>query len=107
MDPAIFLDRDGTLVPDDANAGIPARVVLNDQQRSREEQAASLGFSAYAVTRDDDPMSLAIQGLLDHSVEMDRRMLLILKELEALKSDQAAADTAAAWAGREASDKPR
>ena len=24
MDPAIFLDRDGTLVPDDADAGIAA-----------------------------------------------------------------------------------
>jgi serine O-acetyltransferase len=95
-------------VPAGATAvGIPARIILDDQQRSREEQAASLGFSAYAVTREDDPMSLAIQGLLDHSVEMDQRMLLILKEIEALKSDQAAADTAAAWAGREASDKPR
>ena len=61
--------------------GIPARIILDDQQRSREEQAASLGFSAYAVTREDDPMSLAIQGLLDHSVEMDQRMLLILKEI--------------------------
>jgi len=84
-------------VPAGATAvGIPARIILDDLQRSREEQAASLGFSAYAVTRDDDPMSLAIQGLLDHSVEMDQRMLLILKELEALKSDQAAADTASA-----------
>lgn len=95
-------------VPAGATAvGIPARIILDDQQRSREEQAASLGFSAYAVTREDDPMSLAIQGLLDHSVEMDQRMLLILKEIEAMKSDQVAADTAAAWAGREASDKPR
>ncbi len=95
-------------VPAGATAvGIPARIILDDLQRSREEQAASLGFSAYAVTRDDDPMSLAIQGLLDHSVEMDQRMLLILKELETLKSDQAAADTASAWAGRDPADPPR
>ena len=30
MDPAIFLDRDGTLVPDDEGAGNPAAIRLVD-----------------------------------------------------------------------------
>src|SRR5579859_1069641 len=30
--------------------GVPARILLEDQARSREEKAASLGFSAYAVS---------------------------------------------------------
>ncbi len=75
-------------VPPGATAvGIPARIVLDGQDKSREEKAASLGFSAYAVTSkaDDDPLAKAIQGLLDHSVELDKRINLILKELEEIR----------------------
>jgi serine O-acetyltransferase len=85
-------------VPPGATAvGIPARIILDEQDKSREEKAAKLGFSAYAVTRDDDPMANAVQGLLDHIVETDKRMELILKELEALKADQDSALSAERW----------
>ena len=41
-------------------------------------------FSAYGVTRDmDDPVSKALHGLLDHSVETDRRLQAIISRLEA------------------------
>ena len=61
-------------VPPGATAvGIPARVILDERDKSREEKAAKLGFSAYAVTRDDDPVSKAIEGLLDHSNDLDSR----------------------------------
>lgn len=75
-------------VPPGATAvGIPARIILDEQDKSREEKAARLGFSAYAVTSkaDDDPLAKAIQGLLDHSVELDKRINLILKELEDIR----------------------
>ncbi|OGA16584.1 MAG: serine O-acetyltransferase [Betaproteobacteria bacterium RIFCSPLOWO2_12_FULL_63_13] len=73
-------------VPPGATAmGIPARILHSEKDRSREEKAAKLGFSAYAVTRDDDPYAKAIQGLLDHSVEHDKRIDLIVKEIETLK----------------------
>jgi len=43
-----------------------------------------MGFSAYAVARDqDDPLAKAIHGLLDHAAETDRRLAMLLKELEA------------------------
>jgi len=91
-------------VPAGATAvGIPARVILDERDKSREEKAAKLGFSAYAVTRDDDPISKAIEGLLDHSNEMENRMVMILKEIEALRADQDSALSASRWAERKAS----
>ncbi len=91
-------------VPAGATAvGIPARVILDERDKSREEKAAKLGFSAYAVTRDDDPISKAIEGLLDHSNEMENRMLMILKEIETLRADQDSALSASRWAERKAS----
>ena len=80
-------------VPPGATAmGIPARMLHSDIDRTREEKAAKLGFSAYAVTREDDPYAKAIQGLLDHSVEHDQRIDMIMKEIEALRQGRNPAD---------------
>ncbi len=75
-------------VPAAATAvGIPARIILDEADKSREEKAAKLGFSAYAVTArtEDDPMSKALEGLLDHSLDIDRKLEVIRIELEALR----------------------
>ena len=75
-------------VPAGATAvGIPARIILDEADKSREEKAAKLGFSAYAVTArtEDDPMSKALEGLLDHSLDIDRKLEVIRNELEALR----------------------
>ncbi len=80
-------------VPPGATAvGIPARIILSEADKTREEKAAKLGFSAYAVTRDDDPIAKAIQGLLDHSVDADQRIDMILKEIEELKRSRNGAE---------------
>lgn len=90
-------------VPPGATAvGIPARVILDERDKSREEKAAKLGFSAYAVTRDDDPVAKAIEGLLDHSNEQDKRMEQLIKELELLRNDRDSTMTAARWSERKA-----
>jgi len=84
-------------VPPGATAlGIPARVILDEQDKTREEKAAKLGFSAYAVTSkgEDDPFAKAVQGLLDHSLETDRRIDLILKQLEQLQRERDATQKA-------------
>ena len=73
-------------VPVGATAvGNPARIIDNSEQsRQREVQAEKMGFSAYAVARDqDDPLAKAIHGLLDHAVETDRRIEALLRKLEA------------------------
>jgi serine O-acetyltransferase len=90
-------------VPPHATAvGIPARIILGEQDKAREEKAARLGFSAYAVTAkaDDDPLAKALQGLLDHSVDLESRIELILKEIESMKADQDSALSASQWGER-------
>lgn len=69
-------------VPVGATAvGNPARI-LDPQSREREVQAEKLGFSAYAVARDqDDPLAKAIHGLLDHAAETDRRLAALIQDL--------------------------
>jgi serine O-acetyltransferase len=71
-------------IPAGATAvGNPARILdRSEQGKQREEQAEKMGFSAYAVGRDqDDPLAKAIHGLLDHAAETDRRLASLLKEL--------------------------
>lgn len=72
-------------VPAGATAvGNPARLLDPERDAAREQKAEQMGFSAYGVTRDmDDPVSKALHGLLDHSVETDRRLKVILARLEA------------------------
>ena len=85
-------------VPPGATAvGIPARIVDAGRDEAREAKAEKLGFSAYAVTKsENDPLSQAIHGLLDHAVETDRRIELLLKYIErtgvSLADDVATAD---------------
>ena len=73
-------------VPAGATAvGNPARVVDPERDAAREQKAEQIGFSAYGVTREmDDPVSKALHGLLDHSVETDRRLQAIIARLEAV-----------------------
>jgi serine O-acetyltransferase len=85
-------------VPAGATAvGIPARIIASEQEQARQEKAENLGFSAYAVTRsEDDPVAMAIHGLLDHAVETDRRIAALLASMEragvSLEDDVATAD---------------
>ena len=95
-------------VPPGATAvGIPARIILDEQDKTREEKAAKLGFSAYAVSAkaEDDPLAKAVQGLLDHSVDMDKRMELILNEIESLKAERDSALSATRWGDRKVAGK--
>ena len=71
-------------VPRGATAvGNPARIIDGEQAQKREEKAGQLGFSAYALGSDhDDPLAKAIHGLLDHAVEVDRRLARLLGKLQ-------------------------
>ena len=99
-------------VPPGATAvGIPARIIVDEQDKTREEKAAKLGFSAYAVTAKaaDDPLAKALQGLLDHSMEQDHRLEQLHNEIEALKrqtgDDRAVAERFDPGRVRQAADK--
>ena len=84
-------------VPAGATAvGSPARVLVEDDEKRREEQAARMGFSAYAVTRGaaDDPVGVALNRLIDHVAEQDRRIEALQEQLRRV--------TGAAGTGHEA-----
>ncbi len=76
-------------VPDNATAvGIPARIIDSAAEKQRNQQAEKLGFSAYAISADmDDPVIKAIHGLIDHSVNIDQRLELILAQLNKMGAD--------------------
>ncbi|MCL2830744.1 MAG: serine O-acetyltransferase [Betaproteobacteria bacterium] len=76
-------------VPQGATAvGNPARVIDGEEAHQREAKAGTMGFSAYALGQGvDDPVARAIHGLLDHAVETDRRLALLLERLERLGVD--------------------
>lgn len=75
-------------VPAGATAvGNPARIIEperdGERDQAREQKAEQMGFSAYGVTRNmDDPVAKALHGLLDHAVETDRRLQLLIERLE-------------------------
>jgi serine O-acetyltransferase len=59
----------------------------------REERAAKLGFSAYAVSSsDDDPVAQAIHGLTDHTGKIDERIQALADRLAELQERLEAAE---------------
>ena len=55
-------------VPAGATAvGIPARIIQADDSMRREAVANQMGFSAYGITQNDDPLSQAMKGLIDNA----------------------------------------
>lgn len=71
-------------VPPGATAvGIPAKIIMAEQDLAREAHAAKLGFSAYGLsTRDDDPVAQAIRGLTDHTADLEARIADLAEKLE-------------------------
>jgi serine O-acetyltransferase len=71
-------------VPHGATAvGIPARILVGDDARRREEQAAKLGFSAYGIGADmNDPMVQAVHRLIDHAAATDARLEGLIARLQ-------------------------
>ncbi|MBB5191040.1 serine O-acetyltransferase [Silvimonas terrae] len=65
-----------------------ARMVDKARDKVRAEQAEKMGFTAYGLSADmNDPTVKAIHGLLDHSVNTDKRLDMILARLEQLGVD--------------------
>jgi serine O-acetyltransferase len=71
-------------VPAQATAvGVPARILLGDDQARRENQAAKMGFSAYGISADmNDPIVQAIHRLIDHAAASDARLDRVIAGLQ-------------------------
>ena len=70
-------------VPPAATAvGIPARILVDHDAKRREDHAAKMGFSAYAISADmNDPMVQAIHRLIDHAATTDAQLQSLIEEL--------------------------
>jgi serine O-acetyltransferase len=74
-------------VPPGATAvGIPARIIEAKADAAREEASARMGFSAYGVTQGDDPVSLAMKGLIDTTASQEHQIALLWQAIEKLSA---------------------
>ena len=72
-------------VPAGATAvGIPARIIQADDAARREQAANQMGFSAYGVSQEDDPLSLAMKGLIDNASSHEQQIALLWQAVETL-----------------------
>jgi serine O-acetyltransferase len=78
-------------VPAGATAvGNPARIIQAETDAKREEAASKMGFSAYGVTQNDDPVSQAMRGLIDNATSQEHQIALLWKAIEQLSATDAA-----------------
>jgi serine O-acetyltransferase len=74
-------------VPAGATAvGIPARIIQADDSKRREQVANQLGFSAYGITENDDPLSQAMKGLIDNASSQEHQIALLWQAIEKLSA---------------------
>lgn len=77
-------------VPAGATAvGNPARIIQADADALREEAASKMGFSAYGVTQNDDPVSQAMRGLIDNAAGHEHQIALLWNAIEQLSCAKA------------------
>jgi|SRR3954452_20279998 len=75
-------------VPPGATAvGIPARIIQAEDSARREAVAAKMGFSAYGITQNDDPLSQAMKGLIDNASSQEHQIALLWQAIEKLSGE--------------------
>lgn len=80
-------------VPEGATAvGIPARIIQAEDTARREEAAAKMGFSAYGITQNDDPLSQAMKGLIDNASGHEHQIALLWQAIEKLSNQRKGED---------------
>jgi serine O-acetyltransferase len=80
-------------VPAGATAvGNPARIIQAELDVKREEAASKMGFSAYGVTQNDDPLSQAMRGLIDSASGQEHQIAMLWQAIETLQTNRQATD---------------
>jgi serine O-acetyltransferase len=80
-------------VPAGATAvGIPARIIQAEDTVRREEAAAKMGFSAYGIVENDDPLSKAMKGLIDNASSHEHQIALLWRAIEQLSEQRRGED---------------
>ena len=73
-------------VPAGATAvGIPARIIPSKSDASADVTPTT--FSAYGITLDDDPVSMAMKGLIDNASTQEQQIALLWQAIEKLSKN--------------------
>ena len=89
-------------VPAGATAvGNPARIIQAELDVKREEVASKMGFSAYGVTQNDDPLSQAMRGLIDNASTQEHQIALLWQAIETLQANRSATNCVPGGAARQ------
>ncbi len=89
-------------VPAGATAvGNPARIIEAEGDARREEAASRMGFSAYGVTQNDDPLSQALRGLIDNASSQEHQIALLWQAIEKLSAGKPPSECVPGDAARE------
>jgi serine O-acetyltransferase len=74
-------------VPAGATAvGIPARILQSKAGESADVASSESKFSAYGITKEDDPLSQALHGLVSSAASQDHQIALLWKAIETLSA---------------------
>ena len=74
-------------VPPGATAvGIPARIIEAKADALSEDVSTKPAFSAYGLTQGDDPISLAMKGLIDSTASQEHQIALLWQAIEKLSA---------------------
>jgi serine O-acetyltransferase len=74
-------------VPAGATAvGIPARIIPSKVGESADVTTSGSKFSAYGITLEDDPLSLAMKGLIDNASSQEHQIALLWEAIEKLSA---------------------
>ena len=80
-------------VPAGATAvGNPARIIQAEIDVKREEAASKMGFSAYGVTQNDDPLSQAMRGLIDNAAAQEHQIAMLWQTSDKLSAQREEAE---------------
>jgi len=76
-------------VPAGATAvGIPARIIQSKAGESADVVSSDSKFSAYGITKEDDPLSQALHGLVNSAATQDHQITLLWKAIETLSTQK-------------------
>jgi serine O-acetyltransferase len=89
-------------VPAGATAvGIPARIIPSKSDTSADVTGTEGKFSAYGITLEDDPLSLAMRGLIDNAAGQEHQIALLWQAIEALSAQPGKKDCVPGDAARD------
>ena len=67
----------------------------------REQVANQMGFSAYGITENDDPLSQAMKGLIDNASSQEHQIALLWQAIEKLSAHPGTRDCVPGDAARD------